>query len=137
MSHDAVDRLAIVKGDLGEADRRDSSVRLDNESKGKQTLSRRVTGQRRFSDGMVDGIKCGFDGHRVDVAGNVWSGSTSVPGYQGVTVWNPAGKLIGRIRLPETCANVTFCGPKKDWLFMCASQSVYLLRLGIQGAAPG
>jgi gluconolactonase len=85
---------------------------------------------------MVDGIKCGFDGHRVDVAGNVWSGSTSVPGYMGVTVWNPAGKCIGRIRLPETCANVTFCGPKRDWLWMCASQSVYLVRVGIQGAAP-
>jgi gluconolactonase len=97
----------------------------------------KITGQRMFSDGMVDGVKCGFDGHRVDVRGNVWSGSTSVPGYMGVTVWNPAGKCIGRIRLPETCANVTFCGPKRDWLWMCASQSVYLVRLGVQGAAPG
>ncbi len=96
----------------------------------------KIAGQRVFSDGMVDGVKCGFDGHRVDVAGNVWSGSTSVPGYMGVTVWNPAGKLIGRIRLPETCANVCFCGPKRDWLFMCGSQSVYLVRLGIQGAGP-
>jgi gluconolactonase len=96
-----------------------------------------IANQRMFSDGMVDGIKCGFDGHRIDVAGNLWSGSTSVPGYMGVTVWNPEGKLIGRIRLPETCANVCFCGPKRDWLWMCASQSVYLLRLGIQGNAPG
>ena len=96
----------------------------------------KIANQRVFSDGMVDGVKCGFDGHRVDVAGNVWSGSTSVPGYMGVTVWNPAGKCIGRIRLPETCANVTFCGPKRDWLWMCASQSVYLVRVGIQGAAP-
>ena len=100
-------------------------------------VGNKIANQRVFSDGMVDGVKCGFDGHRVDVAGNVWSGSTSVPGYMGVTVWNPAGKCIGRIRLPETCANVTFCGPKRDWLWMCASQSVYLVRLGIQGAAPG
>jgi len=28
--------------------------------------------------------------------------------YNGVTVWNPQGKLIGRIRLPEVCANITF-----------------------------
>jgi gluconolactonase len=96
-----------------------------------------IANQRRFTDCNVDGIHCGPDGHRVDVAGNVWSGSTSVPGYMGVTVWNPAGKLIGRIRLPETCANLCFCGPKRDWLWMCASQSVYLVRLGIQGAAPG
>ena len=93
----------------------------------------KIANQRTFSDGMVDGVKCGFDGIRADVAGNIWAGSTSV----GVTVWNPAGKCIGRIRLPETCANVTFCGPKRDWLWMCASQSVYLVRLGIQGAAPG
>jgi gluconolactonase len=97
----------------------------------------KIANQRRFTDCDVDGVHCGPDGHRVDVAGNVWSGSTSQLGYMGVTVWNPAGKIIGRIRLPETCANVCFCGPKRDWLWMCASQSVYLVRLGIQGAAPG
>jgi gluconolactonase len=97
----------------------------------------KIANQRMFSDGMVDGVKCGFDGIRADVGGNIWAGSTSVPGYMGVTVWSPAGKCIGRIRLPETCANITFCGPKRDWLWMCASQSVYLVRLGIQGAAPG
>ncbi|HYJ36556.1 MAG TPA: SMP-30/gluconolactonase/LRE family protein, partial [Rhizomicrobium sp.] len=100
-------------------------------------VGNRIANQRRFTDCNVDGVHCGPDGHRVDVAGNVWSGSTSELGYMGVTVWNPAGKCIGRIRLPETCANVTFCGPKRDWLWMCASQSVYLVRLGIQGAAPG
>ncbi len=91
---------------------------------------------RTFSDGMIDGVKCGFDGHRCDVAGNVWSGSTAPLGYCGVTIWNPAGKAIGRIRLPETCANLTFCGPKRDWLFMTASQSVYLIRTNTQGAGP-
>ena len=100
-------------------------------------VGNKIANQRRFSDGMVDGVKCGFDGHRVDVEGNIWAGSTSVPGYMGVTVWNPAGKCIGRIRLPETCANLCFCGPKRDWLWMCASQSVYLVRTGTQGAAPG
>ena len=64
-------------------------------------------------------------------------GSTSVPGYMGVTVWNPAGKCIGRIRLPETCANLCFCGPKRDWLWMCASQSVYLVRTGNPGGGSG
>ena len=96
-----------------------------------------IKNQRQFTNCNVDGVHCGPDGHRVDVRGNVWSGSTSVPGYMGVTVWNPAGKCIGRIRLPETCANISFCGPKRDWLWMCASQSVYLVRLGVQGAAPG
>lgn len=90
---------------------------------------------RPFTDCMVDGVKCSPDGHRVDMYGNVWSGSTAPLGYAGVTVWNPQGKLIGRVRTPETIANVSFCGPKRDFLFMAGSQSAYLLRVGVQGAA--
>ncbi len=97
----------------------------------------KIANLREFTDCMVDGVKCGPDGHRVDAYGNVWSGSTAPLGYCGVTVWNPQGKLIGRIRLPEVCANVCFCGPKRDHLFMAGSQSAYLLHVGVQGAAIG
>lgn len=97
----------------------------------------RVTGMREFTDCMVDGIRCGADGMRADKAGNIWASSSGPLGYAGVTVWNPQGKLIGRIRLPEGCANVCFGGPKRDHLFMTATQSLYLLRVNIQGAAPG
>jgi gluconolactonase len=97
----------------------------------------KVANLRVFTDCMVDGVHCGPDGMRADRIGNIWSGSSAPLGYSGVTVWNPAGKLIGRIRLPEVCANVCFAGPKRDWLFMCATQSVYLLRVNIQGASPG
>ncbi len=99
-------------------------------------VGNRLQNIRTFSDVMVDGVKCGSDGMRVDRAGNLWSGSNAPYGYSGVTVWNPAGKLLGRIRLPEVCANLCFAGPKRDYLFMTASQSVYLLRVNIQGAAP-
>ena len=58
-------------------------------------------------------------------------------GYSGVTVWNPEGKLLGRIRLPETCANVCFGGPKRNRLFMTAGQSLYAVYVNTQGAAPG
>jgi gluconolactonase len=54
-----------------------------------------------------------------------------------VFCFTPQGKLIGRIRLPEVCANLAFGGPKRDRLFMCASQSLYVLQLNTQGAAPG
>ena len=97
----------------------------------------KVTGLREFTDCMVDGIRCGADGMRADKAGNIWASSAAPLGYAGVTVWNPQGKLIGRIRLPEGCANVCFGGPKRDHLFMAATQSLYLLRVNIQGAAPG
>ena len=76
---------------------------------------------------MVDGIKCGPDGIRCDVFGNVWASSNAGRhvGYSGVTVWTPEGKLLGRIRLPEVCGNICFGGPKRNRLFMAASQSLY------------
>ena len=97
----------------------------------------KVTNLRVFTDAMVDGVRCGPDGMRADRAGNIWASSSAPLGYCGVTVWNPQGKLLGRIRLPEGCANVCFGGPKRDHLFMTATQSLYLLRVNIQGAAPG
>ncbi|MGH7030683.1 MAG: SMP-30/gluconolactonase/LRE family protein [Stellaceae bacterium] len=54
-----------------------------------------------------------------------------------MTVWDKEGKLIGRIRLPEICANLAFGGPKRNYLFMAAAQSLYGLLVNVQGAAPG
>ena len=96
-----------------------------------------VSNMRLFTDCMVDGVHCGPDGMRADRAGNLWVSSNAPLGYSGVTVWNASGKLIGRIRLPEVCANLCFAGPKRDFLFMAASQSIYMVRVNIQGAAPG
>jgi gluconolactonase len=99
----------------------------------------KLSNGKRFSDFVVDGVKCGPDGVRCDVQGNLWCSSNAgrSVGYNGVTVWNPEGKLIGRIRLPEVCANITFGGPKRNRLFMAASQSLYALYVATQGAAPG
>jgi gluconolactonase len=92
-----------------------------------------------FSNFMVDGIRCGPDGIRTDVFGNLWCSSNAGNnvGYSGVTVHSPDGKLIGRIRLPEVCANVTFGGPKRNRLFMAAGQSLYAVYVNTQGSAPG
>jgi gluconolactonase len=97
------------------------------------------TNQKQFSDFMIDGVKCGPDGIRCDVSGNVWCSSNAgrAVGYSGVTVWSPEGKLIGRIRLPEVCGNVCFGGPKRNRLFMAASQSLYAVFTATQGAGPG
>lgn len=99
----------------------------------------KVSNRKLFTDCMIDAVKCGPDGLRCDVAGNVWMSSNAgrALGYSGVTVWNPAGKLLGRIRLPEVCGNLTFGGPKRNRLFMAASQSIYTLYVATQGAAPG
>ena len=97
-----------------------------------------LSNRRLFSDCVVDGVKCGPDGMRVDVDGNLWAASNAgrSVGYNGVTVWNPQGKLIGRIRLPEVCGNLTFGGPKRNRLFMAASQSLYAVYVNTQGAGP-
>ena len=49
----------------------------------------------------------------------------------------PDGKMIGRISLPERCANLCFGGAKRNRLFMAASQSIYSLYVETQGAAGG
>ena len=102
------------------------------------TDDNRAVNQRLFSDCMVNGIKCGPDGLRTDVFGNVWAASNAGRnlGYSGVTVWNPDGKLLGRIRIPEVVGNVTFGGPKRNRLFMAGSQSLYAVYTGVQGSAP-
>jgi gluconolactonase len=92
---------------------------------------------RQFTDMMVEGVHCGPDGLRADVFGNIWCSSNAPLGYAGVVVYSPQGKLLGRIRLPEVCANVTFGGPKRNHLFMTASQSLFVLQVQTQGASPG
>jgi gluconolactonase len=99
----------------------------------------RVSNQKPFVDCVVDGVRCGTDGIRTDVFGNLWASSNAGlnVGYSGVTVWNPDGKLMGRIRLPEVCANVCFGGPKRNRLFMAAGQSLYSVFTNTQGSSPG
>lgn len=77
------------------------------------------------------------DGIRVDTEGNVWCGFSGAPGQDGVAVFAPDGTLIGRILLPERCANLCFGGRKRNRLFMTASQSVYALYVEAQGCPGG
>jgi gluconolactonase len=53
------------------------------------------------------------------------------------TINPPLLSSARRFRLPENCANLTFGGPKRNFLFMTASQSIYAAQLQAQGAAPG
>jgi gluconolactonase len=78
------------------------------------------------------------DGFRCDVDGNLWCGwGMGSDELDGVVVYNPQGKLIGRIRLPERCANVCFGGPMRNRLFMAGGQSLYSLYVNTQGAPGG
>jgi gluconolactonase len=76
------------------------------------------------------------DGFRCDVNGNLWCGWG--PGeLNGVAVFAPDGNMIGRIALPERCANVCFGGRSRNRLFMAASQSLYAVYVNTEGAPGG
>jgi gluconolactonase len=78
------------------------------------------------------------DGLRVDVSGNLWVGwGMGAEDLDGVAVFNPDGKPIGRIRIPERVANVCFGGRSRNRLFMTASTSVYSLFVNTQGVVGG
>lgn len=82
----------------------------------------------QFQPGTTDGV-------RTDVAGNVWcTYGWGDPQEDGVRCFAPNGDLIGKIHLPETVANLTFGGPKKNRLFICASTSIYSLYVNDTGA---
>jgi hypothetical protein len=77
------------------------------------------------------------DGFRCDVDGNLWCGWGMGEGHDGVVVFNPDGKRIGKINLPERCANLCFGGLRRNRLFMAASHSLYSLYVNTQGVKGG
>jgi gluconolactonase len=106
---------------------------------------------------LIDAADQGaIDGFRVDRDGNLWCGwgsngvleaqPTEVNGRQvyrlrgksedldGVMVFNPQGRAIAHIRLPERCANLCFGGPKNNRLYMASCHSLYALYVEAHGA---
>jgi len=69
------------------------------------------------------------DGFRLDRNGNIWTTAGD-----GVHIYTGSGVLLGKIRTPRTPANVTFGGPKKNWLFIAATDSVHVLHTAVNGA---
>jgi len=92
----------------------------------------RLRSGRVFAEDFAPGFT---DGMRMDVDGNVWcSMGWADPKEDGVRCYTPDGVLIGKIHLPEVCANLCFGGRKRNRLFMTASTSIYALYLDVQGA---
>jgi len=93
----------------------------------------RLANERLFINtgaGIPDGMRC-------DTEGNLWCGWGGGEGHDGVAVFNPHGQLIGRILVPERCANLCFGGPKRNRLFLAGSQSLYSIYVNAQGVAGG
>jgi gluconolactonase len=76
-------------------------------------------------------VRCelGSDGMTLDTEGNLYLTG------KGVLVFDPAGKKIGQIDVPEPwTANVSFGGRDHQTLFITASKGLYAIRLRVRGA---
>lgn len=76
----------------------------------------------QIDQGVPDGIRC-------DEAGRVYSSAGD-----GVQIFGPDGKLIGRILVPESPANLCFGGMDGRTLFITARTSLYSIPLKVKGA---
>jgi len=70
----------------------------------------------------------GSDGMTIDNEGNIYLTG------KGVSVFDPSGKKIEQIEVPESwTANVCFGGKDRQMLFITASKSLYGLRMKVRG----
>jgi gluconolactonase len=68
----------------------------------------------------------GSDGMTIDSRGNVYLTNTAVK------VYNPAGRLIETIEVPESPTNVSFGGKNGKTLYITARTSVYKLEMKVE-----
>lgn len=88
--------------------------------------SGRPSGGRSFAN-CTAGL---FDGFRLDKDGRIWTSAAN-----GVHCYDAGdGMLIGRIKVPEVVSNLCFGGAKHNVLYICATTSLYAVRLMINGA---
>ncbi|MFC4012860.1 SMP-30/gluconolactonase/LRE family protein [Nonomuraea purpurea] len=87
-----------------------------------------LSGGKVFAEG-TDQDK--FDGMRLDDTGRVWAAAGKA-----VLCFDPDGTLIGRLKLPESVANLVFGGLKRNRMFITASSSLYSLMTNVTGARP-
>lgn len=98
---------------------------------GKKTYRYRI-GQDGKLSGRAVHCEAGSDGMTIDVSRNIY-----LTGSEGVTVYNPDGKLIETIAVPRGwTANVTFAGPKRDHLFITSGNAVFLIKMAVTGFPP-
>ncbi len=89
-----------------------------------------VDGTRLENGRVFCTLDCGLpDGFRLDLAGNLWTSAGD-----GVHCFAPDGTLLGKILVPQTVANLTFGGPRRNRLFITATQSLYAVYLTTTGA---
>ncbi len=87
---------------------------------------------RVFADMKVPGQEPLADGMKVDLQGNVYS-----TGPEGIWIFSPQGKLLGKIFLPENPTNIAWGDKDYKTLYITTYTSIYRIRLKIPGIRPG
>ena len=89
-----------------------------------------VEGKRLTNGRVFCRLDAGLpDGFRLDTEGNLWTSAGD-----GVHCFAPDGTLLGKILVPQTVANLTFGGPRKNRLFITATKSLYAVYVDVSGA---
>jgi gluconolactonase len=91
-----------------------------------------LANQQLFADLKVPDKDPLADGMKVDSRGNVYA-----TGQEGIWIFSPEGKQLGKIALPETPTNVAWGESDYKTLFMTAGRSIYRIRLKIPGIQLG
>ena len=88
-----------------------------------------LSGGRVFA--TFEGMTGGPDGMKVDVKGNLY-----VAGPELVWVFEPSGKQLRTIIVPESPANIAWGGRDGKTLYITARTSVYKIKLDVGGKPP-
>ncbi|TPI65565.1 SMP-30/gluconolactonase/LRE family protein [Mesorhizobium sp. B3-1-3] len=115
------DEMTLYIVDTGASHRKDGPRHIRKFAVGAETLI----------DGGVfaESTNGYFDGLRLDTEGRIWTSAGD-----GVHCYDVDGTLIGKIKVPEVVANVCFGGPKRNYLYICGTTSLYGVRLPVTGA---
>lgn len=72
-----------------------------------------------------------FDGIRIDHRDRIWAAA-----HDGLHCFDPGdGALLGKLKLPEVCSNLTFGGPKRNILYITATNTLFSIMVNFTGAS--
>jgi gluconolactonase len=120
-------KLYVIDTGLTEGPNNPAHIRVFDVDIDAGTVSNGKVFADNFSPGFTDGMRC-------DTDGNVWcSMGWADPKEDGVRCYAPDGTLIGKIHVPETVANLTFGGMRRNRLYICGSTSLYACYTSARG----
>jgi gluconolactonase len=99
------------------------------DSEERQILVHDVVGQGLEDGSVFAADPLGYDGIRFDHLGRLWGAAED-----GLHCYHRDGTLLGKLKLPEICANFTFGGPQRNHLYLTATSSLYTLRVNFRAA---